>query len=111
VLSQAREEGRAATALAAYALRVAEQAAAEIQAGAGEAATARWLDAEDATMRQVLAWATDHDAAAALGGWWRLRGRLPSQYRLLHEAAGHAGGLGVPVWLGGSLTWPGSGRG
>ncbi len=33
------------------------QAAAGLQTDAGEAAAARWLDAEDATMRQVLAWA------------------------------------------------------
>ena len=47
-------------------------------------------------MRQVLAWAIAHDPAAAvrladaLGGWWRLRGRLPGQYRLLSEIAGRA---------------------
>ena len=36
----------------------------------GEVAAARWLDAEDATMRQVLAWAMEHDPAgrAAAGG-------------------------------------------
>ena len=39
-----------------------------------------WLDAEDATMRQVLAWAMAHDPAPrlrladALGRWWLLRG-------------------------------------
>jgi tetratricopeptide (TPR) repeat protein len=47
-------------------------------------------------MRQVLAWAIEHDPAiavrlvAALGWWWLLRGRLPSQYALLREAAGRA---------------------
>ena len=39
-------------------------------------------------MRQVLAWAMDHDPATAarlagaLGWWWWLRGRLPGQYGL-----------------------------
>ena len=47
-------------------------------------------------MRQVLAWAMEHDPAialrlaVALGWWWMLRGRLPGQYRLLREAAGRA---------------------
>ena len=47
-------------------MQVAEQAAAGLQTGAGEVAAACWLDAKDATMRQVLAWAMDHDAALAL---------------------------------------------
>ena len=87
---------RAAAALARYALRVAEQAAAGLQTTTGEAAAARWLDAEDATMRQVLAWAMEHDAgmalrlAIALAPWWYLRGRLPGQYPLLRETAGRA---------------------
>ena len=62
-------------------------------------------------MRQVLAWAIARDAAAAvrladaLGGWWRLRGRLPGQYRLLSEMAGLAepgseGWSAVQGWLG-----------
>ena len=48
-------------------------------------------------MRQVLAWAMDHDPAAAvrlavaLGWWWLLRGRLPGVYPLLAELAGSAG--------------------
>ena len=97
LLAQAAEQDQAAAAgLAGYALRVARQAAAGLQSGDGELAAARWLDAEDATMRQVLAWAIARDAAAAvrladaLGGWWRLRGRLPGQYRLLSEIAGLA---------------------
>ena len=40
---------------------MAEQAAAGLQTPEGDSAAARWLDAEDATMRQVLAWAMDHD--------------------------------------------------
>ena len=97
LLAGAGEHDGAAAALARYALRVAGQAAAGLQTStAEEVAAARWLDAEDATMRQVLAWAMDHDPAtavrlaAALGWWWLLRGRLPGQYGLLREVAGRA---------------------
>ena len=71
-------EGDAA-ALAGYALRVAGDATAGLAAGTGEVAAARWLDAEDATMRQVLEWAMAHDAvvaprlAAGLAWWWQVR--------------------------------------
>jgi predicted ATPase/DNA-binding CsgD family transcriptional regulator len=94
LLAEAEELGEAETALAGYALRVAAEAAAGLETGAGELAAARWLDAEDATMRQVLAWAMLHDAAivlqlvVALAPWWLLRGRLAGQYPLLREAAG-----------------------
>jgi hypothetical protein len=49
--------------------------------------------AEDATTRQALAWAMEHDAeaavrlAVALCFWWLIRGRLIGQYRLLSHAA------------------------
>ena len=97
LLSQAAGQDEVAAVLARYALGVAEQATAELQTSAGELAAARWLDAEDATMRQVLAWAREHDAAVArqlavaLGWWWRLRGRLAGQYPLLREVASSAG--------------------
>ena len=97
LLAGAGEHAEAAAALAGYALGVAGQAAAGLQTStAEEMAAARWLDAEDAAMRQVLAWALDHDPAtavrlaAALGWWWLLRGRLPAQYGLLREVAGCA---------------------
>ena len=96
LLAGAGEDAGAAAALAGYAVRVAEQAAAGLATSTGEVAAARWLDAEDATMRQVLAWALAHDpavalrVAVALGWWWYLRGRLPGQYPLLGQAAGHA---------------------
>jgi predicted ATPase/transcriptional regulator with XRE-family HTH domain len=97
LLAQAGEQDQAAAALARWALRVAEQAAAGLQAStAEELAAGQWLDAEDATMRQVLAWTMEHDPAAAarladaLGWWWLLRGRLPGQYGLLREIAGRA---------------------
>src|SRR5690349_21347577 len=78
LLAGTGEQDQAAAALAMWALRVAEQAAAGLQAStAEELDAARRLDAEDPTMRQVLAWAVARDAAAAvrladaLGGWWR----------------------------------------
>jgi predicted ATPase/DNA-binding CsgD family transcriptional regulator/DNA-binding XRE family transcriptional regulator len=97
LLAQAGEQEQAAAALAMWALGVAEQAAAGLQASAAEeAAAARWLDAEEATMRQALAWAVEHDPATAarlagaLGRWWLLRGRLPGQHGVLREVAGRA---------------------
>jgi predicted ATPase len=112
LLARAGEQDQAAAALAGWALEVAEQAAAGLQTStAEEVAAARWLDAEEAPMRQVLAWAIDHDPAtaarlaAALGWWWWLRGRLPGQYALLRQIAGRAavgsdGWCWVQLWLG-----------
>ena len=94
LLAGAGQQDGVAAALAGYALRVAEEAAAGSQTTAGEPAAARWLDAEDATMRQVLAWAAAHDPAlalrlaGALGWWWVLRGRLAGEYRLLLPGRG-----------------------
>jgi hypothetical protein len=110
LLARAGEQDGAAAALAGYALRVAEQAAAGLQTSTGEVAAARLLDAEDATMRQVLAWAMEHDAAialqlaVALALWWLLRG-LVGQYQLLRAAAGRAlpgsdGWCAAQYWLG-----------
>ena len=96
LLAEAGEQEAAAAALARYALRVAEEAAGGLQTTIGEAAAARRLDAEDATVRQVLTWATGHDAAAALrlavalAPWWSLRGRAVGQYPLLRDVAGRA---------------------
>jgi non-specific serine/threonine protein kinase len=96
-LAEAGEQQDAAGALAGYAAEVAGQAAAGLQTNSPrEAAAARWLDAEDAMMRQALAWATEHDPAAAarlaaaLGWWWRLRGGLTSEYGLLGEITARA---------------------
>jgi predicted ATPase/DNA-binding CsgD family transcriptional regulator len=111
LLAGAGEADGAAVALAGYALGVAEQAAAGMQTSSGELAAARWLDAEDATMRQGLAWAMEHDTpvalqlANALGWWWFLRGRLAGEYPLLCRAAGgaEAGSVGwcaAQLWLG-----------
>ncbi len=95
-LAEAGEQQAAAAGLASYALRVAEQAAAGLETSAGELTAIRWLDAEDATVHQGLAWALDHDPAAALriavalASWWRLRGRSVAGYALLHAATAHA---------------------
>jgi predicted ATPase/DNA-binding CsgD family transcriptional regulator len=116
LLAQAGEQDQAAAALAGYALGVAEEAAAGLATTSREAAAARWLDAEDATTRQVLAWTMAHDPATglrlviALGPWWFLRGRLTGQRPLLHEAVGH----GIPgddawcaaqFWLGTAMVF------
>jgi predicted ATPase/DNA-binding CsgD family transcriptional regulator len=117
LLAQAGEQDQAAAALAGWALEVAGQAAAGLQTStAEELYAARWLDAEEAAMRQVLAWAMDHDPAtavrlaAALGWWWLLRGGLPGQYGLLREVAGHAevgsdGWCWIQVWLAGAAVF------
>jgi DNA-binding CsgD family transcriptional regulator/tetratricopeptide (TPR) repeat protein len=97
LLAGAGEQGQAQAALARYAVRVAEEAGAGMLTTAGEAAAARRLDAEDAMMGPVLAWAVEHDLAVAarlvtaLGDWWELRGRLAGQEPLLRELAGRAG--------------------
>ena len=116
LLAEAGEADAAAAALAGYALGVAGRAAAGLQTTTGEVAAARRLDAEDATLRQVLAWATGRDAAmalrlaAALAPWWLLRGRLPGQYPLLRETAGRAEPGGdawctAQFWLGLTAVW------
>jgi tetratricopeptide (TPR) repeat protein len=110
-LSAAGEQPGAAAALAGLALQVAEQAAAGMRASAGEPAAARWLDAEDATVHQGLAWALEHDRAAALrlavalAPWWHLRGRFVAGFALLRAAAEHAAAGGdawcaAQFWLG-----------
>ena len=111
LLAGAGEQDGAAAALAGWALGVAEEAAAGLGTSEGELAAARRLDAEDAAMRQVLAWALDHDAAMAvrlavtLAPWWQLRGRLTGQYPLLRQAAGSADAgsdrwCAAQIWLG-----------
>jgi predicted ATPase/DNA-binding CsgD family transcriptional regulator len=117
LLAGAGEQDVAAVALAGYALQVAEEAAG-LQTGTGELAAARRLDAEDATMPQVLAWAMEHDVAiglrlaVALAWWWLLRGRLAGEYPLLCEAAGRAapgsdGWCAAQFWLGETALYSG----
>jgi len=93
LLADAGEEAEVSAALAAYAVGMSKQAATDIQTRGREVAGLRQLDAEDATVHHVLAWALDHDPAAALrlalslAPWWQLRGRLSSQAALLAAAA------------------------
>ncbi|HXZ70930.1 MAG TPA: LuxR C-terminal-related transcriptional regulator [Streptosporangiaceae bacterium] len=95
-LADAGEGPAAAAALARYALQVAERCAAGMQASAGELVAAQWLDAEDATVHQALAWALQHNPAAALrlaialAPWWHMRGQMVAGSTLLRAAAGHA---------------------
>jgi predicted ATPase/DNA-binding CsgD family transcriptional regulator len=114
LLAEAGEGDAVAGALAGYALRVAEDALAGLAAGAGEAGAARWLDAEDATMRRALGWALEHDAsvdrdaavaarlAAALAWWWQIRGRLAGQVPLLRAAVDRAA-AGGDAWCAGHI--------
>jgi predicted ATPase/DNA-binding CsgD family transcriptional regulator len=103
LLARAGEDAAAAAALAGYALGVAEQAATGLRTSTDDVAAARWLDAEDATMRLALAWAREQDTAlagrlaVALAPWWQLRGRFAEAQPPLREAAGHAP-VGSQVW-------------
>jgi predicted ATPase/DNA-binding CsgD family transcriptional regulator/transcriptional regulator with XRE-family HTH domain len=93
LLAVAGERHGAAAALARYALEVAEQATADLHTSTGEVAEARRLDAEDATTRQALAWAMEHDTdialqlAITLAPWWMQRVRLAEMYPALRAAA------------------------
>jgi predicted ATPase/DNA-binding CsgD family transcriptional regulator len=113
LLAEAGEDETAAAAVAAYALRVAEDAKSGLTDGIGEVAAARWLDAEDATMRQVLDWAMDRDMksldgamaprlAAALAWWWQIRGQLVSQVPVLRAAVERAE-AGSDAWCSGHI--------
>jgi predicted ATPase/tetratricopeptide (TPR) repeat protein len=112
LLDQYGEQGDAEAALARYTVRVAEQAAAGMRTRTGELAAACWLDAEDATMGHVLAWAAEHDLdmaarlVTALSMWWVLRGRLAGQEVLLLDLAGRAG-PGSDAWCAAQfwLSW------
>jgi len=111
LLAEAGEDAAVASALAGYALRVAEDAMSELTAGRGELAAARRLDAEDATLRWALDWAVEHDAAVAprlavaLAWWWQIRGRLVAQVPLLRAAVDRAA-VGSDAWCSGH-TWLG----
>jgi predicted ATPase/DNA-binding CsgD family transcriptional regulator len=94
-LAAAGEEREARAGLARYATAVVEQAAAELESSGTEAAGARWLDAEDATMHQALRWALENEPglalrlAVALAPWWSRQGRTSAGYELLGLAIGH----------------------
>jgi predicted ATPase/DNA-binding CsgD family transcriptional regulator len=96
LLAEAGEEAEVSAALAAYAAAMSREATVEIHTRGQEVAGLTHLDAEDVTVHHALAWALDHDPAAALGlaltlaPWWQLRGRLSSHAPLLAAAAEHA---------------------
>ena len=110
-LAGAGEQGGAAAALAGYALRIAEEAGAGLLTTTAELAALQRLDAEDATTRQALAWAVEHDhniaprLAVALAPWWLLRGRAAGEDALLRAAAAHAE-PGSETWCD-ALLWRG----
>src|SRR5262249_29622233 len=118
LLAGAAEDARVAAALAGWAVAVAEQAATGLQTIEGEVPAARWLDAEDTTIRQALDWAAEHDPAATLRlaaalSWASLlRGRLAGKCALLREATGQAapgsdGWCSAMFWLAYTMQWTG----
>lgn len=94
-LDSMNERLEAATALAAHALAVAEQAAAGMRTGE-ELSAVRWLEAEDASIHQAVAWALEHDPdvalrlAVAVAGWWHMRGTGDAAREVLLAAAWQA---------------------
>ena len=95
-LIEAGDEDAAARGMAQYALTVAGQASAAARSSTGELAAGHWLDAEDASLRQAMAWSLDrdHDAALELAiglAYWRnVRGRHVEAYAQLSAAVEHA---------------------
>ena len=111
LLAETGEQASAEAALARYALQVAEEAAAGLWTIDGEAAAARWLDAEDATTAAVLAWAVEHDLdtalrlAAALGCGGSCAVGWSASYGLLSALAdraesGSSGWRALQWWIG-----------
>jgi predicted ATPase/DNA-binding CsgD family transcriptional regulator len=109
LLAEADEECEITAALVAYAAEMAGEAALGLFTRSREADSLRYLDAEDATLRDALAWAMEHDPGMAirltlaLAPWWQLRGRLPSQAPLLVAAAEYAE-VGSDDWCAARLT-------
>src|SRR5262249_8603188 len=110
-LAEAGEGEGAAAAMARYAVAVADQAAAGLATSTDEPAAMRWLDAEDPTVHQALAWALERDPglavriAVAVAPWWVLRGRRAVGYQMLTAIAsvtaeGGPEWCAVQFWLG-----------
>ena len=105
LMAMAGEREAVDATLARYALQVAEQTAAKLQASAREPelAISRLLAAEEATVHQSLAWALKHDhamalqLAVALAPWWCVRGSWASGYQQLAAAVEHADDR-LPEW-------------
>jgi predicted ATPase/DNA-binding CsgD family transcriptional regulator len=110
-LAGAGEQSSAQTALAWYAVGVAEQAAGGMRTSEGEPSAVRWLDAENAAIRQTLDWGLAHAPAiavrlvVALGPWWYIRGQLAAVLPLLQAIVAQAEAPGdlwcaVQYWIG-----------
>jgi predicted ATPase len=99
-------------AVATWATTEAERIAAGFDTGATELAAARWMDAEQDNLRDVLDWTLQHDCvlaarlAVALGYWWFLRGRLREGRSLLEQVTA-ARCVSAPVHVGRLESWSG----
>ena len=91
--------------------QIAEEATAAMQFSAGELYAARWLDAEDPSLRQAQAWALEHDPdmalrlAVSLTPWQIMRGRHEEAHAQISAAArqaapGTARWIEAQYWLG-----------
>jgi predicted ATPase/DNA-binding CsgD family transcriptional regulator len=95
-LADPAEASAAARGLARHALAIAEEATAAMQFSAGELYAARWLDAEDPSLRQAQAWALEHDPdmalrlAVSLTPWQIMRGRHEEAHTQMSAAARQA---------------------
>ena len=93
LLAETGEADEVTAALAGYAAEMAGEALAKVHTRTHELDGLRHLDAEDATLRQVLAWALEHDPGTAvrlaltIASWWSVRGRLVSRASLLTTVA------------------------
>jgi predicted ATPase len=109
LLAEAGEQEQAVLTLGGYALQVAEDAAAGVQSITGEVAAARRLDAEDATMRQVLAWALSTTRRSRWG--WRRRwaggGSCAADWRAIMRWCARP--PGTPPWAATGGAWRSSG--
>ena len=109
LLARFDQDGEVTAALVEYAAEVAEEASAGLYTRTQEAASLRQMDAEDATLRYALAWATEHDPPTALrlalsqAPMWGIRGRLISQAPLLAAAGEHAD-AGSDEWCGARMV-------
>jgi predicted ATPase/DNA-binding CsgD family transcriptional regulator len=103
LLAEADLDDEFNAALLAHAAEVAHEAGLQLSTRSREISGLRYLDAEDATLRHALAWAVEHDPAAAtrlmlaLSPWWQIRGRLASQVPLL-TAATESAEPGSDAW-------------
>ncbi|HEX9033516.1 MAG TPA: LuxR C-terminal-related transcriptional regulator [Streptosporangiaceae bacterium] len=88
-LAEAGEAAEVRAAVTGWAVTEAERAAEGFEREATELAAARWVDAEQDNLREIMGWARTADPVAglrlacALGPWWQLRGRFHEGQALL----------------------------